>query len=90
MEKNKLLQEVYNLVSEKGCYQDVMSVVNQAWSNYKGKIDEQLSAIQMLSDELIDRKTAKMMLKNEHTEGNLNLEMFPTFRENIIKIANAK
>ena len=85
--KNELLRKVLELVEEEGCYQDVMSVVNLGWSRYKGKIDENLNAIYILSQDLISKEKAKQMIENEHTPGNLNLSMFPNFRENIVKIS---
>lgn len=90
MEKSKILEEVYNLIEKDGCYQEVMNVVNVGWAKYKGKIDEQLSAIELLADDLIDKRKASEMLKNEHTAGHINLSMFPVFREKIIKISKNK
>ena len=90
MNKDKILEEVYNLVKEEGCMGEVLTTVTLAFTKYKGKQDEMLAALNLLSDKLIDRKTAKNMLKNEHTEGYLNLSLFPYFRNKIIKIAKIK
>ena len=89
MEKEKILKDVYELIEKEGCYQDVMNVVNFAWTKYKGKIDENLAAIDLLIEDLIDRDKAKNMLKNENKQGHLRLELFPYFRKKIKKIANS-
>jgi hypothetical protein len=90
MTKKEILEKLAELIEREGCYSDVMTVVNLAWLKYKGKVDEQLSAIHLIAEKVIDKKTAKEMLKNEHTTGYLNLSLFPNFRETILKIANKK
>jgi len=85
MKKEKILQEVFNLIEKEGCYYDVMEVVTLGWSGYKGKIDEQLNALNCLADKLINKKMEQEMLKKEHTTGNLNLSVFPSFIEKILK-----
>jgi len=87
-DKQIILSKVQLLVEEEGCYQDVMNVANLAWAKYKGKIDEILGAIFLLSETMIDKKTAQELLKNEHKSGHLNLSMFPNFRNKIIEISN--
>ena len=88
-EKNKILNNVKNLIEENGCLGDVFFVANSAWLKYKGKQDEMLNAITLIADRIIDKNLAIYLLNNEDKEGNLNLSMFPTFRKEIERIANS-
>ena len=90
LSKEYLLEELQFLIEEEGCYGEVLNISSLAWTKYKGKTDEMMNAFWMLADDLINQSTAKMMLKNEHTQGFLNLESFPMFRKKIIEIANKK
>jgi hypothetical protein len=51
------------------------------------KIDEQLSALDLLIEDIITPEKAQEMIDNELTPGHLNLLRFPRFRETIKKIA---
>jgi hypothetical protein len=82
MNKQEILNNLEELIAEEGCYGDAMLVINLGWSKYKGKIDEQLSALDLLVEDIITPE-----IDNELTPGHLNLLRFPRFRETIKKIA---
>jgi len=87
MNKQEILNNLEELIAEEGCYGDAMLVINLGWAKYKGKIDEQLSALDLLVEDIITPEKAQEMIDNELTPGHLNLLRFPRFRETIKKIA---
>ena len=71
--KSEILLGVRDLIKEHGCYSDVMSVANYAFTHYKENLDEQVGIFEYLVEEVVSKEKAKEWIENEKTKA---LEQF--------------
>ena len=85
-EINEVKEKMVDIIkSNPDLYPEFVSVCGYAWSEFKKEYTEKEVALDTVIRMVIPKTRARTLLANTGKGGNLNLDLFPAFKESLEK-----